>query len=256
MGACSINCTERLRKEEEAVEDPIETEKSSPKFMEQVPMRIKPFKTKAEPSRNKPLNFEGSSTTDSKTPQEDNYEKFFKDYNNYKKLKTTGCLPKIKKKNEICIAIYGSSETGKTTFSYRLSKRKVSESYIPSKSSENVKVTLNYTKRHHNFKFIIPSKKEQDDIVPADCYLVFFDISAPQSFIEAQQFIQFKLKGCGQPIILIGNKCDQQRAVSEEKINRLCRSKKCRFIEMSSLLNTGIMNAMHMIDESINTSDF
>lgn len=159
----------------------------------------------------------------------------------------------IEDKNLIHISIYGSPKTGKTTFANRLSKRKTNSLYVPSKCTEIIKPSMRFDdldKEKYTFFITIPPS-EQPQIIKANCYYVFFDLSNPQTFIEAQNFIVTQLVKFGEPIFLIGNMSDQKSQVSKEKIARFCKSQKCFYFEISALQETGLINLMSFTKDTV-----
>lgn len=66
------------------------------------------------------------------------------------------------------------------------------------------------------------------------CALIFFDLSNKQSFINTKMWIDTYLEYGKSNILLIGNKSDKNKAVTESEINALRTIYRCSYIHIST----------------------
>lgn len=157
----------------------------------------------------------------------------------------------IQDKSVLHITVYGGAATGKTTFGYEITRKKINDFYIPSLTNEIIRTSFFYKKQIRELVVSIPTIKNSSTIISADCYLVFFDYSNMESFFYATKFIESKLKKFSEPIFLIGNKCDGKRIVPFEKIDQFCKDNKIQFFQISSRYSFGILNLMSSVKEEV-----
>lgn len=147
-----------------------------------------------------------------------------------------------KNKENFKIAIYGPSESGKTTFAIKFTKNKVSKFYIPSVFPEVIQSTILIENETQNFLFVIPTREEQTKIIQADSYFIFFDLNDKKSFNEARSFLVNYCKFLNNPVYLIGNKCDINTTVPEKEISKLCSKVGTKFFKISAQKGFGVID--------------
>lgn len=184
-------------------------------------------------------------------PQRLNRELFETDFFENKTIQTT--QPKMKERcklktdGQTLLAIYGSEASGKTSFSLRMCRQKVSNFYIPSVSDENVVKQCIINQKKTLLRMSIPKISDAEnldniEIIYAECYLVFFDITSTKSFEFAKKFIQKKLSNVKEPIFLVANKCDlKTRPVKVEVIKKFVEDYKLNYFEISTLTEGGLI---------------
>ena len=98
------------------------------------------------------------------------------------------------KNQEFKIVIYGPPETGKSTFGLKLTNNKICNFYIPSVFNEIFKTQIILNRQLFQFEIVIPNLEEQNSLIEANCYFIFFDISTNKSLIEAKNITHKLLK--------------------------------------------------------------
>ena len=146
--------------------------------------------------------------------------------------------------NELNIVVYGHSFTGKSTFGLKLSKKKLSNYYIPSLFLEIFKVPVRINDKSYLISITIPKSGDTKQILEANCYYYFFDISAEESFSYVSTLINEHSTKFKKPFFLIGNKCDKKRTVPKEDIEELKQKINCSYAEISALESIGLTNLM------------
>ena len=157
----------------------------------------------------------------------------------------------IKDKTSIHIIIYGAPDTGKSTFGFHINKKKTNNFYIPSVCTEIMKSQILCKHIYYKLVLSIPAGKDKDVIFNADCYFVFFDYTSEHKFQEACNFIEKRLLKYPEPIYLIGNKCDQKRQISFEKVSHFCKKKGLKYFDISSHTGFGILKLMKTVGNDL-----
>lgn len=153
--------------------------------------------------------------------------------------------------NKIRIVIYGPPESGKSTLVLQLTKNKVSNYYMSSIFTEVVKKDFQFEDKSYLFEFIVPKNSENSKIIESNCYFIVFDLSDISSFISAEKFLREKLKTMKKPIYFIGNKCEKNRVVEQNKIHILCKEFNLQFYEISALFGMGLRCLLRTIKERL-----
>jgi hypothetical protein len=79
----------------------------------------------------------------------------------------------IKKNFEKTLFIYGDKESGKTSFIMKICRHKFDPFYIPSFKDERIEKLLRLKPYSKKFQFEFIVSNDNDNIKPADCYLIF-----------------------------------------------------------------------------------
>ena len=153
-----------------------------------------------------------------------------------------------KNKNEKTILIYGSKESGKTSFVMKYLENKFDNSYIPSLNDERtIKKCILNNGKIFNLEFIVSNNI--NELKDADCYFIFYDISNENSFEFAKKIINEIVNINDGKIFLIGNKKDLKNVINEKDINDICNKYKCENFLISVKDNIGISNMMQKFGE-------
>ena len=153
-----------------------------------------------------------------------------------------------KNKNEKIILIYGSKESGKTSFVMRYLDNKFDTSYIPSLNDEKtIKNCILNKEKQFNLEFNVSNNISE--IKDADCYFIFYDISSQNSFDFAKNVINEVVNVNDNKIFLIGNKKDLNNVINEKDVNDLCDKYKTEHFLISVKDNIGISNMMEKLGE-------
>ena len=153
-----------------------------------------------------------------------------------------------KNKTEKIILIYGSQESGKTSFVMRYFENKFDKSYIPSLNDEKTIKNITFKSgKKFNFEFIVSNNI--NEIKDADCYFIFYDISSENSFEFAKKIINEVANINESKIFLIGNKKDLKNVINEKDVNDICDKYKSDHFLISVKDNIGISNMMEKFEE-------
>jgi len=128
-----------------------------------------------------------------------------------------------KKSNEKYIAIYGPEESGKTSFVLKYCVNKFDNFYIPSFEDEIANKNCVINSKSFKLKFFVSNNINQ--ILDADCYFIFYDMSNQNSLNSAIEILN-KIFLFGKQIFFIGNKSDVKSNLNEEKFNEFIKNVK------------------------------
>ena len=143
--------------------------------------------------------------------------------------------------------VLGAEKVGKTSLIVRYLKRDCPKEHDPTVEDEykaKIRISKDQSKE---FKILdTAGKKEYQNnidhwIDSADGFILVFSIEESNSFESIKELYE-KIKqrdACKAPIILVGNKCDQndKRVISEKQGNDLAKSIDGEYYETSSLNN-------------------
>lgn len=149
------------------------------------------------------------------------------------------------------IGIYGSPDTGKSTFGLKLTKNKLTNYYIPSLFTEMFTINMIIKSKLYSVGITIPQNSEHNSIINANCFLIFFDLSNRPTFEEAKKKISIFFRKRKEPVYLVGNKCDKKQDIPEIEIKRFCRKNKILYFKISSLEGIGLSELMKNIKEKV-----
>ena len=149
------------------------------------------------------------------------------------------------------IVIYGSPYTGKSTFGLKLTKKKVTNYYIPSLYTEVFRTHVIQNNQFFNLILTVPKPTEHWGVLDANCYFIFFDLSNRETFLESQKILCEKLKNHNRPKFLIGNKCDKRASITNEEIMNFVNKEKCYYFEISAFMGLGLINLMKITEKSL-----
>ena len=157
-------------------------------------------------------------------------------------------MPK-KNSNEKYIAIYGPEESGKTSFVLKYCNNKFDNFYIPSFEEEITNKNCVINTKPYKLKFTVCINTNQ--IVDADCYFIFYDMSSQSSLNSAIEILDKKIKYFNKQIFFIGNKSDSKVKLDESKLKEIISKNKikCEIFSISVKDNIGIAAMMSKFKE-------
>ena len=84
-------------------------------------------------------------------------------------------------------------------------------------------------------------------------FITMFDLTKEETFLNVKAWIRFIKEECGNhtPILLVGNKNDLNKIVSNEEITKFCDEENLNYLETSSKTGENINKAIIMICEKI-----
>jgi signal recognition particle receptor subunit beta len=171
------------------------------------------------------------------------------------KLSMLKIEPKIKKNYEKSILIYGDKESGKTSFIMKICRHKFDPFYIPSFKDERIEKLLRLKPYSKKFQFEFIVSNDNDNIKPADCYLIFFDVTCLKSLNKAMNLIEKKIVNLNKPIFLIGNKTDLKNNIDISFVNDFIQKYKCNFFTISIKESNGISLLLERLGEVLDYKD-
>ena len=151
--------------------------------------------------------------------------------------------------NEKYIVIYGPEESGKTSFVLKYCNNKFDNFYIPSFEEEITNKNCVINTKPYKIKFIVSINTNQ--IIDADCYFIFYDMSSQSSLNSAIEILDKKLKYFDKLIFFIGNKSDIKVKLDDSKLKEIISKNniKCEIFYISVKDNIGIAAMMSKFRE-------
>ncbi len=154
----------------------------------------------------------------------------------------------------IRISLIGDKKTGKSTFINFINKNVYSPNLSPSIGVDYfsllVSPNLNWKiwdlSGDNNLSHVTNCYYKDKDL-----FLLFFDVNNPDTFNNLNYWIKrIMINNKQYKIILIGNKIDLNKNVSDIEINTLCNSYNMKYVEISIKNNTNIQELTNMINNS------
>ena len=165
------------------------------------------------------------------------------------------------------IFIFGEERTGKTAFIERFCKGKFSDNYSHSDKEEIQEKKCPFNCRFYDIKITIPNKNDvfltSVNLEQIDFYLIFYDLNDVASFEGAQKIFKEDLKSKYEKhednlsnVILVGNKNDLERKVTDEMIEKVSSELNVGHFEISLKDNKGITKMIQQLIESFDNDVF
>ena len=165
------------------------------------------------------------------------------------------------------IFIFGDVKTGKTAFIERFCKGKFNDNYTHSDKEEVQDKKCPFNCRFYDIKVTIPNKNDifLNSVNPEqiDFYLIFYDLNNYSSFEGAQKIFIEDLKNKYEKhednlsnVILVGNKNDLERKVTDEMIDKVSKELNVGHFEISLKDNKGITKMINQLIESFDNDVF
>lgn len=160
---------------------------------------------------------------------------------------------KVKRSSSsLTIHIYGTRESGKTSFVIKFCEKKFDSFYIPSINKEITNYSSTLNMKRFSLKFIVSQfdNYSYEELKQSDCVLIFFDSSDNISYTKAKEFALTIITSVNNkiPICLVGNKIDLKRKnFNQEDAKKFCSINKIEYFDISVKDNTGISKMMQYI---------
>ena len=162
--------------------------------------------------------------------------------------------------HSIKILLIGDDKVGKSSFIRRIMEDKFSNDPIDIISLENktkileieqkkIKVQIfNGIKNQYKHR-----KNKNEFLLRLQGILVFFDLSNRKSFSNLDFYLEEIRNRCGSdmPVIIIGNKSDLTRAVTEEEVEKYCKDNDVEFLNISVKDNINVFESVESIGRSV-----
>ena len=161
--------------------------------------------------------------------------------------------------SSLTIYIYGTRESGKTSFVIKFCEKKFDTFYIPSIQNEITNYSSTLNMKRFSLKFIVSQYENYslNELKQSDSVLIFFDSTDNNSFAKAKEFLLKILSDAGNiPICLVANKIDlKRRNYNDKEAKELCSKNKIEIFEISVKDNTGISKMMQYIGTFYDTGE-
>ena len=162
--------------------------------------------------------------------------------------------------HSIKILLIGDDKAGKSSYIKRIMEDKFSNEPIDIKSLESKikileveekKIKLQIFNGVENQFINRPNKNEF--YLRIQGILVFFDLSNKTSFTNLDFYLEEIRSKCGSdmPLIIIGNKSDLEKAVTDEEVNKYCKDNDVESMNISVKDNINVTESIESIIRSV-----
>ena len=162
--------------------------------------------------------------------------------------------------HSIKILLIGDDKVGKSSYIKRIMEDKFSNEPIDIKSLESKikileveekKIKLQIFNGVENQFINRPNKNEF--YLRIQGILVFFDLSNKTSFTNLDFYLEEIRSKCGSdmPLIIIGNKSDLEKAVTDEEVNKYCKDNDVESMNISVKDNINVTESIESIIRSV-----
>lgn len=148
---------------------------------------------------------------------------------------------------QLQILISGSEASGKTSILRRLTDDSFSEEYVPTTGHNEITHTLTTDDGQSVRILFYDVGKPKYEFVTAPCIdrteanIVVYDISDQTSVESVEETCDFiKMNNRKACIVLVGTKCDKERAVNRTDMEEFAKSRKILHFETSAKTNTNV----------------
>ena len=161
----------------------------------------------------------------------------------------------------IKLLIIGDSNVGKTNFIFRFIENKFMQNYMATTgidlktsiielNGKKIRIQLWDTAGQEKYRSITKNL-----FLKVQGFIVIYDITNENSFINIQTWIKLIREECGNhiPVIIVGNKNDleSQRVISKTEAISYAKEEKTEYIEASPKTGENIKNAIIIIAEKV-----
>ena len=149
------------------------------------------------------------------------------------------------------VILLGDSHVGKTSFVNRLCKSVFSENITPTIGSAFTQFRSVIGNKEHIFMIWDTAGEEKyRSMMPlysqgAVGAFVVFDLTSTDSFEHIQEWLTFARAEGDIPVVLLGNKYDLEKQVSDEDISKFTEEYHLNYCECSALTGFGVENAFN-----------
>ena len=156
-------------------------------------------------------------------------------------------------KGKVCFV--GDTNVGKTTIICKFAhlendgQNTVGATSIPvsfNLDGRDVQMNIWDTAGQEEYRALIPMYVRMSQIG-----VLVYDVSVPESFEHVKESWFDNLKEQVEKIVIVGNKCDLEKAVGSEEALAFCESKNVRLVETSGLTEEGLDTLFRAIAELV-----
>jgi small GTP-binding protein len=162
--------------------------------------------------------------------------------------------------HSIKILLIGDDKVGKSSFIKRIMEDKFSNEPIDINNLENKTKILEIEEKKIKLQIFNgvenqfknrPNKNEF--YLRIQGILVFFDLSNKTSFTNLEFYLEEIRSKCGSdmPLIIIGNKSDLEKAVTDQEIEKFCKENDVESMNISVKDNINVIESIESIGRSI-----
>ena len=162
--------------------------------------------------------------------------------------------------HSIKILLIGDDKVGKSSFIKRIMEDKFSNEPIDINNLENKTKILEIEEKKIKLQIFNgvenqfknrPNKNEF--YLRIQGILVFFDLSNKSSFTNLEFYLEEIRSKCGSdmPLIIIGNKSDLEKAVTNEEVEKFCKENDVESMNISVKDNINVIESIESIGRSI-----
>ena len=162
--------------------------------------------------------------------------------------------------HSIKILLIGDDKVGKSSFIKRIMEDKFSNEPIDINNLENKTKILEIEEKKIKLQIFngienqFKNRQNKNEFyIRIQGILVFFDLSNKASFTNLEFYLEEIRSKCGSdmPLIIIGNKSDLEKAVTDQEIEKFCKENDVESMNISVKDNINVIESIESIGRSI-----